>query len=496
MQRFRMILYVAENSKGHVNGFAMVLLEPKLHFCYLDYLAVSGGTVGRGVGAALYEYVRDEAVAQGAMGLFFECLPEDADKCSDASVRKQNASRLKFYERYDARPIMGTAYETPVPGGSNDNVPHLVFDGLDREKTLKPKFLQDVVRVILERKYGSICPPEYVAKVVGSIQKNPVELRPFRYRKQPVERPLAQPHGPEPVALVVNDRHDIHHIRERGYVESPVRISIIMSELTASGLFETVPAKSYPIKHIQATHDPDLVDYLEKACKTTPAGKSVYPYVFPIRNRARPPKELSIRAGYYCIDTFTPINNNAYPAAIRAVDCALTAADDILRGRRMAHALVRPPGHHAERSSFGGFCYFNNAAVAAQYLCQYGTVAIMEPLRSWNRCDHGTVAIMEPLRSWNRCDHGHRRPPRKRAARHFLSSSRRADGFDSWRSGFCVSIFHWILRRNRNRSWNGFQHQHRIARSSGWCSIQNRPRHGNATRSKVLALVSDRRIGT
>ncbi len=149
---------------------------------------------------------------------------------------------------------------------------------------------------MLERKYDAICPPEYIAEVVGSIQKDPVELRPFRYSKQPVEHPLANPHGPEPIALIVNDRHDIHHIRERGYVESPVRISAILAELTPSGLFETVPAKEYPIKHIQATHDPDLVDYLKRTCKNTPAGKSVYPYVFPIRNRARPPKG-SCRSG-------------------------------------------------------------------------------------------------------------------------------------------------------------------------------------------------------
>ena len=378
MQRFRMILYVAENSKGHVSGFAMVLMEPGLRFCYLDYLAVSGGTVGRGIGAALYEYVRDEAVAQGAKGLFFECLPDDPERCSDTTIRRQNIARLRFYECYGARPIVGTAYETPVPGGSSDNIPHLVFDGLDREKTLKAKYLQDVIRAVLERKYGTICPPEYVSKVVESIQKNPVELRTLRYTKQPVERPIAQPHGPEPMALVVHDRHGIHHIKERGYVESPVRISVIASELTESGLFENVPPKEYPIKHIQATHDPDLVDFLKRACAGTPEGKSVYPYIFPIRNRARPPKDLSIRAGYYCIDTFTPINNNAYPAAIRGVDCALTAADEILRGRRTAYALVRPPGHHAERASFGGFCYFNNAAIAAQYLCQFGTVAILD----------------------------------------------------------------------------------------------------------------------
>jgi acetoin utilization deacetylase AcuC-like enzyme/GNAT superfamily N-acetyltransferase len=85
-----------------------------------------------------------------------------------------------------------------------------------------------------------------------------------------------------------------------------------------------------------------------------------------------------VLSGYYCIDTFTPINRNAYPAARRAVDCCLTATREILDGKRLAYALVRPPGHHAERRSFGGFCYFNNNAIAAQYLCAYGKVAILD----------------------------------------------------------------------------------------------------------------------
>jgi acetoin utilization deacetylase AcuC-like enzyme len=100
--------------------------------------------------------------------------------------------------------------------------------------------------------------------------------------------------------------------------------------------------------------------------------------VFPIRNEARPPKDLPVRAGYFCIDTFTPINANAYLAARRAVDCALTAAEQVLGGVRLAYALVRPPGHHAERYDFGGFCYFNNAAVAAHHLSRYGRVAVLD----------------------------------------------------------------------------------------------------------------------
>jgi acetoin utilization deacetylase AcuC-like enzyme len=56
----------------------------------------------------------------------------------------------------------------------------------------------------------------------------------------------------------------------------------------------------------------------------------------------------------------------------------LSAAREVLNGRRIAYALVRPPGHHAERRSFGGFCYFNNNAIAANYLLPYGRVAILD----------------------------------------------------------------------------------------------------------------------
>jgi acetoin utilization deacetylase AcuC-like enzyme len=86
----------------------------------------------------------------------------------------------------------------------------------------------------------------------------------------------------------------------------------------------------------------------------------------------------SVLAGYYCIDTFTPLNLNAYKAAKRAVDCALTCADSLLEGYKIAYALVRPPGHHAETKAFGGFCYFNSNAIAANYLSRYGRVAILD----------------------------------------------------------------------------------------------------------------------
>jgi acetoin utilization deacetylase AcuC-like enzyme len=80
------------------------------------------------------------------------------------------------------------------------------------------------------------------------------------------------------------------------------------------------------------------------------------------------PAATHARAGRYAFDTMTPVGPGTWQAARAAVDCALTAADLVAAGARSAYALCRPPGHHATRSAYGGSCYLNNAAVAAQAL--------------------------------------------------------------------------------------------------------------------------------
>ena len=375
-QRFRMILFVAESIKGRVRGFATILHEPDIRFVFLDWIATASSRSG-GVGGALYERVRREAKALGAKGLFFECLPDDAENCPDKTALKENRARLRFYEQYGARPIVGTAYESPV-SPDDTCMPHLVYDGLDHQTSLASRFAGKVVQAILERKYADYCPADYVEKVVVSFQVDPVKLRPFRYVRPEAVKTEVEGRPAEQITLVVNDRHDIHHVHERGYVESPVRIKSILESLEPSGLFARINPRKFPDKHLFAVHDLDFVRYLRKACADVPADKALYPYIFPIRNKTRLPKEASVLSGYYCIDTFTPINANVYPAARRGVDCALTAAREVLDGQRIAYALIRPPGHHAERRSFGGFCYFNNSAIAAQYLCAYGKVAILD----------------------------------------------------------------------------------------------------------------------
>jgi acetoin utilization deacetylase AcuC-like enzyme/GNAT superfamily N-acetyltransferase len=376
--RFRSLLFVAEGTKGNVQGFALLLHEPVLKFCFLDFISTSRRMTGRGIGGALYERVREEALHLESIGLFFESLPDIPDLSRNPEIRKQNAKRLRFYERYGARPIMNTAYETPLKLGG-DNPPFLIYDDLGQGKALRRDTAREVVRAILERKYGDVAPPGYIEKVVKSFADDPVKIREPRYLKEQTHvRVDGKVPADQRIALLINDRHAIHHVRERGYSESPVRIDAILKELDRTDLFQKFQPQHFSEKYITAVHDANFVNYLKKVCAGLESRTSVYPYVFPIRNAARPPKDLPLRAGYYCIDTFTPLNRNAYLAAKRAVDCGLTAARKILEGYRVAYALVRPPGHHAERRSFGGFCYLNSTAVAAQYLSKNGKTAILD----------------------------------------------------------------------------------------------------------------------
>jgi acetoin utilization deacetylase AcuC-like enzyme len=84
-------------------------------------------------------------------------------------------------------------------------------------------------------------------------------------------------------------------------------------------------------------------------------------------DRIREPSAIGGRAGWWGLDTACPIVAGTYTAARAAVDVALTTVDIVLDGAEpAAYGLCRPPGHHAARAMYGGYCFFNNAAIAAE----------------------------------------------------------------------------------------------------------------------------------
>lgn len=377
-KKYQTAVFVAEDIHETVRAFAALLYMPDLQFCYLDYIAASPDSSSSGLGSALYERIREEAISLDAIGIFFECLPDDPALCRDPLTLVQNRKRLAFYERFGARPVTGTLYETPVKP-EDDCPPYLIFDGLGLRQTVSRDELRGIVRAILERKYGDYADEEYNKMVINSITDDPVAIRPPQYtRRKLLPEPATAISEKKKIWLAVNDRHTIHHVRERGYVESPVRVKSILRELDKSGLFRMGKIREYSEKHILDVHDSNYYNYFKRVSQSIPKGQSVYPYVFPLRYATRAPKDLSVRAGYYCFDTFTPLNQEAYLAARWGVNCVLSAADEMLAGTRYAYVLTRPPGHHTERSVFGGFCYFNNCAIAAHYLSRSSRVAILD----------------------------------------------------------------------------------------------------------------------
>jgi acetoin utilization deacetylase AcuC-like enzyme len=84
--------------------------------------------------------------------------------------------------------------------------------------------------------------------------------------------------------------------------------------------------------------------------------------------------------GLFSMDAGTPLTSGTWVAARKGAECALSAAKAVAGGARSAFALSRPPGHHAGADFFGGYCFLNNAALAAQYLHEQGVsrVAVLD----------------------------------------------------------------------------------------------------------------------
>ena len=143
--------------------------------------------------------------------------------------------------------------------------------------------------------------------------------------------------------------------------ERPERVEAIHGALVAAGWAPHIQApQPYPLDLATRVHEAAYLEHLRERCAEAAAigpDEEWFPYVWP-RDRA--------------LDTGTPLQAGTLEVAWASACLALTGADLLLAGRRSVYALCRPPGHHASAGATGGYCYFNNAALAAARLLDRG----------------------------------------------------------------------------------------------------------------------------
>jgi acetoin utilization deacetylase AcuC-like enzyme len=119
-------------------------------------------------------------------------------------------------------------------------------------------------------------------------------------------------------------------------------------------------------------HDEDYIHYLqtayEKNTEYSNKESPVFTWAFATRRHVRKPKTFLAQRGYYCFSWGSPILKGTWEAAYWSAQSALTAARLVKDGEKVTYALCRPPGHHSATDLYGGFCYLNNAAIAARSL--------------------------------------------------------------------------------------------------------------------------------
>ena len=166
--------------------------------------------------------------------------------------------------------------------------------------------------------------------------------------------------------------------------ECAQRAEFVLGRVKATGLGDIIAPSQFGLEPVVRVHDAEFVEFLSSAwTEWLDAGNrgEAIPDCWPARRMAvRRPNSITGKLGYYAMAAETSISAGSWEAACASADVALTAAARLATGERGAFALCRPPGHHAARDLYGGYCFLNNAAIAAQYLRDHGNerVAILD----------------------------------------------------------------------------------------------------------------------
>jgi acetoin utilization deacetylase AcuC-like enzyme len=171
--------------------------------------------------------------------------------------------------------------------------------------------------------------------------------------------------------------------------EKPERAEIIKARVEAVGLGDILPPQPFDLSVAQKVQHPRFLQFLSQAWdewgatgRTHPCLPSFWraPGMVDATSLDKEPLSIDGKLGFWSFDAGCALVKGSWEAIKASHDVARTGVDLVSAGESAAYALCRPPGHHAGSTFMGGYCFINNAAVAAQAFRDKGAkrVAILD----------------------------------------------------------------------------------------------------------------------
>ncbi|MCS0503510.1 histone deacetylase family protein [Ancylobacter mangrovi] len=189
--------------------------------------------------------------------------------------------------------------------------------------------------------------------------------------------------------------HSPRHLGHSGHVElmngqvvpafeKPERVAMILRAVGERQLGPFVDPQAHGLDPVLKVHDADFIRFLSTAWELWTADGRDFPALPSFWKapgmRSIEPESIDGKLGHFSFDAGCCMVAGTWDAVQAGADIALTGVDLISSGEKAAFALCRPPGHHAHAGTMGGYCFVNNAAVAAQSFIDRGAarVAILD----------------------------------------------------------------------------------------------------------------------
>lgn len=190
--------------------------------------------------------------------------------------------------------------------------------------------------------------------------------------------------------IIYTDQHKLRDAKTELYggelvqpFERPSRMQYILDRIAETGFGDLTPPKDFGMEPILCVHDNGYVAFLQQVWDDWVAegfkGEAI-PTTWPARRmNDRCPDHVEGKMGYYALACETALTEGTWPAAYASAQVALTGAKIVATGEHV-FSLCRPPGHHAALDMYGGYCFLNNAAIAAQDILNQGAkrIAILD----------------------------------------------------------------------------------------------------------------------